>query len=356
LSNATTFVFSPGSTGHTQPARIFRGGGPDTRAIAIDAQGYEYIATGQGPAEIRILPPAANGQPANLYTVDPVRSISTDESGAWAPWPGMLTTDSQSHVIAAVARSQGNAIEVFEGGPTGAATPLRVITGPVTGLDSCSIDGCHTMCLAYASLTGEIYVAVNHGAATKISVFAGNANGNIAPVRTITGPATGLAGNVVTGIAVSEITGELYAMIKGSQFGGPAQISVFGPSALGDVAPIRTLTDASMNDGMAIALATWGTLDVPMISSTRLLVEPNPSPGTMNVRLSVAQPLSSVKIDVVDLHGRLVATLWDGPAPSGRLDVRWEAGSQRQAVPSGIYWVRVTAAGRQFARRVAFVR
>jgi hypothetical protein len=111
-----------------------------------------------------------------------------------------------------------------------------------------------------------------------------------------------------------------------------------------------------MNDGMAIALATWGTLDVPMISSTRLLVEPNPSPGTMNVRLSVAQPLSSVKIDVVDLHGRLVATLWDGPAPSGRLDVRWEAGSQRQAVPSGIYWVRVTAAGRQFARRVAFIR
>src|SRR5262249_27889414 len=164
----------------------------------------------------------------------------TDESG-WSPWPSILATDSHGHVIAAVVRTHGNALEVFEGGPAGGAAPTRVISGSLTGLDSC----CTTMALTYSGLTGQLFVAVNSGAGTHIRVFPANAAGNSAPVRSIEGSVTGLSGNVVTGIAVSQVSGDLYVLIKASQFGGPGMISVFGPSAQGDVAPVRTFTDGS---------------------------------------------------------------------------------------------------------------
>lgn len=356
LSSATTFVFAPGTSGGAPPARVFRGGGPDTRAIVIDAQGYEYIATGQGPAEILVLPPAANGDPDHFYAVDPLRSVQTDESGAWAPWPSTLTTDAQNHVIAAVVRAGGNAIEGFEGGPSGASAPLRVITGPLTGLDSCATAGCHTMAVTSSSLTGQLYVAVNQGAGTHISVFAGNASGNVAPLRSIVGPATGLSGRVVTGLAVSSLTGELYALIKATQFGGPAQISVFGPSAEGDVAPSRTFTDAALNDGLGIALVSQSVLDAAPNPASQLLIEPNPVRSSMNVRLSLAQPAPSVRIEVIDLQGRIVARLWDGAAAAGTLEVRWEPGPRGRAVRSGIYWVRAALPGFQAVQRVALIR
>jgi len=358
LSNATTFVFAPGSTGNAEPARVFRGGGPDTRAIAVDRHGYEYIATGQGPAEILVLPPAANGQSANLYAVGPIRTIPTDET-VWHPWPSILTTDPSNHAIVAVVRANGNAVEVFEGGPAGAAAPIRVISGSLTGLDSCA-SLCHTMALTYSALTGELYVAVNDGAGTHVSIFAGAAAGNAPPVRSIEGPATGLAGKVITGIAVSQLNGQLYLLIKSSQFGA-GQISAFGPSAQGDVAPLRTFTDATtqLSDGAGLLLVSQAVTGVHadgVEMAPILRVGPNPARAFVTARLSLPRPVASLRMEVLDLQGRVMARIWDGSVPAGALEVSWDARTAGHRAPPGIYLIRASTHEFQALERVVLIR
>jgi hypothetical protein len=255
LSDATSFVFAPGAMGKDQPKRIFVGGGPDTRSIAVDGSGYEYIATGESSAEIDVLPPHANGRPGDLYHVQPLRTIPTDEA-TWFPWPDILTTDAENEVLAALVRSQGNAVEVFEGGPQGPSSPIRTITGPHTHLGTCPGQPCDQVAVTSSSLTGLTYVAVSESASTRICEFAANADGDARPVRIIEGPNTRFAGMVITGIAVSPRTGEVYVMVKRAQF-GTGEVDVFARHASGDAAPERTFTDSTSGfvDAQGIAIS-----------------------------------------------------------------------------------------------------
>jgi hypothetical protein len=240
LSDATGFVFRPGAHGVTKPARDFRGISPDSRSIAVDSHGYEYVAGGDDGTTVVVEPPGAHGKPGNLYYVPPVRTFQLDEF--WNPWPGDLAVNSHNELLAEVSRPQGNGIEVYAGGAHGSDKPIRVITGPATGLGSC--DQVCDVSIAYSSLTGEIYAAVSDGADTHISVFAGNATGNASPLTTIEGPATGLAATSITGVTSSQCDGTIYTMVHTSTSGfGPARIYAFGRSATGNAAPLRSFTD-----------------------------------------------------------------------------------------------------------------
>jgi hypothetical protein len=250
LSNATTFVFSPGAHGHAAPSRIFQVQGPDDSSIAVDGKGYEYVLGGESGSTIAVAAPGASGKPASSYNVPPVRTI--DLGGSFGPWPSLLSVDSKNELLVAVPGAHGFAIEVFAGGARGGPRPVRVISGPRTGLDSCT-----TVCqmsVTFSPFTGRIYAAVSAGATTHISVFAGNASGDARPVRTIEGPATGLAGMVITGIADSQRTGTIYAMAKTSQF-GTGRICAFARLASGNVAPLRTFTDRATGFANAEGIA-----------------------------------------------------------------------------------------------------
>ena len=99
-------------------------------------------------------------------------------------------------VVAENSAANGGAISTFTlGGPS---TPIRRITGPLTGLSSPE--------QIAAERNGNLYVANSSGS---ITVYAPTASGNVAPLRTITGPATGLGGGVV-GIAV-DAAGHVFA-------------------------------------------------------------------------------------------------------------------------------------------------
>jgi hypothetical protein len=255
IANADTFVFPPGANGGTAPTRVFEVQGPDNSSIAVDARGFAYVLGGELGSTIAVASPGASGTPGNGYFVPPVRTISLD--GSFNPWPDLLTVDSRNEVLAAVGRPQvGNAIEVFAGGAAGAASPLRVISGPDTGLDSCS-PPCKAP-ITVSRLTGQIYAAVSTGPATHISVFAGNANGDARPLRTIEGPATGLAGMVITGIAVSPFDGTIYVMVKSSQL-GTGSVLAYSRFANGNAAPARTFTDSGSGfaNAAGIAIAPW---------------------------------------------------------------------------------------------------
>lgn len=243
LSDATAFVFRPGAHGTTAPVRDFMGIGPDNRSIAVDANGYEYVAGSDQPTVVVVEPPGARGSPGSLYYVPPVRTIQLDEQ--WNPWPSDLAVNTKNELLAAVARPQGNGIEVYTGGAHGSGTPVRVISGPDTGLGSCgTVSACDQLVIAFSPLTGEIYAGVTDGTHTHISVFAGNATGNAKPLRTIEGPVTGLAGTSITGITSSQCDGTIYAMVHTSSSGfGPGRIDGYGRAAGGNTHPLRVFTD-----------------------------------------------------------------------------------------------------------------
>lgn len=253
LSDATTFVFPPNAGASTLPSRIFQANAPDNRSVAVDAYGYEYVVGGQAGSAIMVEPPGASGVPSQLYHVPPLRTVALDNS--FVPWPSVLSVDSQNEVLAADTGSQGNAIEVFAGGANGGATPLRVISGPDTGLGACA-SPCAELSITYSAHTGLIYAAVSDGTTASISEFSAYASGDARPVRTIEGSATGLSGNVITGIAVSPSDGTVYAMVKSSQFGAPGHIDAYAQLAQGDAAPLRSFTDSAsaFDDAEGIAV------------------------------------------------------------------------------------------------------
>jgi hypothetical protein len=206
---------------------------------------------------ISIARPGAAGRPAHLYSVNAVRRIQPDQTG-FDPWPSALAIDNHGHVLTSVERSNGNGIEVFQGGPGSSNKPIRTISGPHTGLGACSnFDSCTHIAIAYSALTGRIYAAVSDTDQSRVEVFAGNANGDARTIRTIAGTATGLKEHVVTGIAVSQRTGDIFVLAKSAEFQGTGTIEVFRRVQSGNTAPLRTFTDKAshMADGQGIALS-----------------------------------------------------------------------------------------------------
>jgi hypothetical protein len=144
-----------------------------------------------------------------------------------------------------VANYAASAIDVFAPGANGDVAPLRSISGPLTGVDGpgdVAVDS-----------SGDVYSS-NFNNST-ITEYAPGASGNVAPIRTIGGSLTGLEFNDDMSLAAN---GTLYV---GNDTGG--HIVVFAPGASGNVAPIRnifgSLTDLG-DDVDGVGVDATGTL------------------------------------------------------------------------------------------------
>jgi hypothetical protein len=84
-------------------------------------------------------------------------------------------------------------------------------------------------------------------------------------------------------------------------------------------------------------------------------VAPNPASGPLRVDFSVAKE-SPVRLELLDVQGRQMATLADGTYPAGRYQVRWDGSGHGGPVPAGMYFVRYQAAGLRFTKRVVITR
>ncbi|HLA63483.1 MAG TPA: T9SS type A sorting domain-containing protein, partial [Rhodothermales bacterium] len=80
-------------------------------------------------------------------------------------------------------------------------------------------------------------------------------------------------------------------------------------------------------------------------------VAPNPSAGGVSVGYALDAP-GPVTLEVLDLLGRRVAVLHEGPAAAGTHRARWEPNGS----PAGVYVVRLSGGGEQAVRRVTLIR
>jgi DNA-binding beta-propeller fold protein YncE len=97
-----------------------------------------------------------------------------------------------------------------------------------------------------------IYVTLPGNA---IAVYSLDAKGDVAPLRTISGAATGL--DLPLGIDVEPVTGDLFVANRRA-----GTVTVYPAMASGDVAPIKTLTAAGMGSPQGVAFMPTGELFV----------------------------------------------------------------------------------------------
>src|SRR5262249_5926370 len=119
-----------------------------------------------------------------------------------------------------------SSLTIFDGDANGDVAPLRTIQGPVSQLD-------WPMGVVVDDVNNEIIVANNGD--NSVLVFSRTANGDRSPKRVIRGTQTGSKGTMAVALA----NGEIWA----ANFGDHTAL-VFPRLAAGNVAPRRTLRNA----------------------------------------------------------------------------------------------------------------
>src|SRR5580700_3941327 len=195
-----------------------------TNAAAFDRKGQLFVSAflPEGGRAVEIFAPGANG------CVKPKRTIS-DEGG--------LAIDSNNLLY--VANSKTATIDIF---PAGSSTMQAQIGGSNTGL----------VAPRTVAIDASLNVYVFDATTATISEFAAGATGNVAPIRTIAGSNTGLSGGngFGFGIALSKASGEIFVSNASSN-----AILGFAATASGNVAPIQTIAGGATGLSVPLGLA-----------------------------------------------------------------------------------------------------
>ncbi len=99
-----------------------------------------------------------------------------------------------------------------------------------------------------------------------------------------------------------------------------------------------------------------GTGGCGRMSAAALCVMPSPVGSEATISFSLNQP-SRARLDVYDVSGRLIQSLLDRAVTAGVQTVAWRVSGKGEApVPSGTYFVRLSANGGTTSRRVSVMR
>lgn len=171
----------------------------------------------------------ANGQ------VAPARVIEGRRTGLSRSSHGIAIDLVNNEIV--VPSNVAAALLAFDRSVSGNAAPVRIVQGAQTRISSpqgVSID----------NVNDEIVVADENR--NSILVFQRTATGNVAPLREIRGPATSIENP--QGISVDPAHNEIILAVEGREHSTPPvppSLLVFSRTADGDVAPIRTITGKS---------------------------------------------------------------------------------------------------------------
>jgi len=105
-------------------------------------------------------------------------------------------------------------------------------------------------------------------------------------------------------------------------------------------------------------LATGGTVDVPPRTRPAALAAPAPNPFNPRTEIRVALGVAGrARLTIHDARGRLLAVLADAELPAGERAFVWDGRDRRgRAAPSGVYFVRLEAAGQRLVRKLTLAR
>ena len=83
---------------------------------------------------------------------------------------------------------------------------------------------------------------------------------------------------------------------------------------------------------------------------------PNPFNPTTTINFSVPKN-QMIKIEVFDLQGRLINTVYEGITQPGQHTVRWDANDyNHNSIPSGVYFYRLTSENYFKTRKMLYLK
>jgi 6-phosphogluconolactonase (cycloisomerase 2 family) len=221
-------VYPLGASGSVSPIRSITGdatGLLGTYGLTLDTVHDEIVVTNSSSNSVAVFSRTANGN------VAPTRTISGGSTGL--AFPGQVVVDT-AHDELAVANALGasSSITVFARTANGDVAPVRTIIGASTGLSNpqgLTLDTVH-----------DEYAAMNLTGGGSITVYSRTANGNVAPLRTIAGASAGFSNP--RGLTL-DLTHDEF--IVANSLATTNTVAVFSRTADGDVAPLRTIAGSA---------------------------------------------------------------------------------------------------------------
>ncbi len=108
---------------------------------------------------------------------------------------------------------------------------------------------------------------------------------------------------------------------------------------------------------MAALTESTGILDPDRPGPRRLAGYPNPFRRSVNLAFDLAEGEGEVRIDVIDVAGRRLRTLIDGPVGPGPLVIAWDGSTDSGGrAAAGVYLVRLRTSRESTATRVVLTR
>lgn len=112
----------------------------------------------------------------------------------------------------------------------------------------------------------------------------------------------------------------------------------------------------SLRDGSFATLGPVVSQPLELIRESAITsVSPNPSTGATRIQLAVARS-GRVRLTLVDIAGRQVATLVDADHVAGRLTAAWDGAGDSGRIRPGTYFLRLSTADRNAVQRLVVVR
>jgi hypothetical protein len=229
-------VYASGATGNATPIQDISGSKTGLSApfdVAVDGSGNTYVTNIDDV--ITVYAPNATGNEA------PTRTIV---GPAYHQPKGIAINPINGDIY--VARANNDAIFIYAGSANGSVSPIGEIQGSQTGLD-------YPFGVALGT-SGNIYVTnTDDGTGNgSVTVYAAGSTGNVAPIQTISGSRTELAGPQQLALDSSSniyVVNAAYDSDKGS-------LTVYAAGANGNVAPIETIegskTELDGADGITL--------------------------------------------------------------------------------------------------------
>jgi hypothetical protein len=236
-------VFAPGAG--AVPIRTISGASTlltTPQFLTVDAAGDLYVAQGSG--DVLEFNAGASG---NVAPVRTVKGFFGKNTGVGFVLGMGVDLGGNLYLMNAAAGNAINNILVFSPTQSGDVAPIRTIAGSATLLAANTLGGSF-------DAAGNLYVVTGAEiapASTAILEFAAGANGNVAPIREITGSSTMISGSYVSN-PLLDTAGNIYVMAF--EPASTPNILRFAPGANGNALPSAVSPSGATISSFAIAL------------------------------------------------------------------------------------------------------
>lgn len=227
-SNSTVTEYAAGASGDVAPIATITCGGPKQFSgqpgeMAFDSQGSLYVKYG--------LYHGAPSEAIEVYTPKKQSGCVKSKHILFGANTGIEALGGITVANGMIYAAYGSAVEVFHATGNANVSPSITISGSKTGLqyaDGVAVD-----------TAGNLYVANS----SDVRIFSPGAHDNAAPAAVIGGSKTGIPTNSggASGVAVDR-SGNIYVAVQNDS---AFSILAFAPGSNGNVAPVRAISGSS---------------------------------------------------------------------------------------------------------------